>query len=99
MCYIQFAGYTFVYVVPGVCNSYYVESNSVLIVAANGDTTSAVLPTMREAHENTFGIRNLRQNVYASLEVWMLWLGRISITTVHGACACSQLGDTRAAST
>ena len=58
VCYIQFAGYTSVYVVPGVCNSY-VESNSVLLVA-NDDTTSAVLPTRRGAHEKTYGIRNRR---------------------------------------
>ena len=43
VCYIQFVGYTSVYVVPSVCNSY-VESNSLLLVA-NDDTTSAVLPT------------------------------------------------------
>ena len=54
MCYIQFAGYTCVYVVPGVCNSYYVQSNYVLLVVANDDTTSAVLPTKRGAHENAW---------------------------------------------
>ena len=84
VCYIQFAGYTCVYTVS-VCNSY-VESNSVLLVAANDNTTSAVLPTRRGAHEKTYGTRNRRRNVYASLEVWMLWLGCLSITTVHGAC-------------
>ena len=83
VCYIQFAGYTSVYFVPGVCNSY-VESNSVLLVA-NDDTISAVSPTRRGAHEKTYGIWNRRRNVYASLEVWMLWLGCLSITTVHGA--------------
>ena len=86
VCYIQCAGYTSVYVVPGVCNSY-VESNSVLLVDANDDTSSAVFPTRRGAYEKTCGIRNRQRNVYASLEVWMLWLGcLISITAVHGAC-------------
>ena len=84
VCYIQLAGYTSVYGVPGVCNSC-VESNSVLLIVANDDTTSAVLPTRRGAHEKTYGIRNRRRNVYASLEVWMLWLGCLSIATVHGA--------------
>ena len=75
MCHIQFAGYTCcVYVVPGVCNCY-LESNSVLLAVANDYITSAVLPTRRGAHEKTYGIRNRRRNVYASLEVWMLWLG------------------------
>ena len=99
VCYIQFAGYTSVYVKrkirthldllsisqSGVCSSY-VEINSVLLVT-NDDTLSAVLPTRRGAHEKTYGIRNRRRNVYAFLEVWMLWLGCLSITTaVHGAC-------------
>ena len=70
VCYIKFAGYTGGYVVP--CS--YVESNSVLLVT-NDDTTSAVSPTRRGAHEKMYGIRNRRRNVYASLEVWMLWLG------------------------
>ena len=81
VCYIKFAGYTGVYVVP-VCS--YVESNYVLDV--DDDTTSAVLPRRRGAHEKTCGIRNRRRNVYASHEVWMLWLSCLSITTVHGAC-------------
>ena len=81
MCYIQFAGYTSVYVVP-VCS--YVESNSVL--DANDDTTSAVSPTSRGAHEKACGMRNRRRNAYASHEVWMLWLDCLSIATVHGAC-------------
>ena len=67
VCYIQFAGYTGVYVVL-VCS--YVESNSVLDV--DDDTTSAVSPTRRGAHEKTCGIRNRRRNVYAFHEVWML---------------------------
>ena len=85
VCYIQFARYTSVYVVPGECNSY-LESNSVLLIVTNDDTTSAVLPTRRGAHEKSYGIRNRRRNVYASLEVWMLWLGCLGITAVHGAC-------------
>ena len=45
---------TQVYVVPGVCSC--VESNSVLLVVANNDTsTSAVTPTRRGAHEKTYG--------------------------------------------
>ena len=62
-----------------------VKSNSVLLVA-DGGTSSAMSPTWRGAHEKTYGMRNLRRNVYAFLEVWMLWLGCLSITTVHGAC-------------
>ena len=82
VCYIQFDGYTSVYIVP-VCS--YMESNSVL--DADDDTTSsAVSPTRRGAHENTYGIWNRRRNVYASHEVWILWLGCLSITIVHGAC-------------
>ena len=82
----HFAGYTrSVYVVPGVCNSY-IESKSVLLDVANDDTTSAVLPTRRGAHEETYEIRNRLQNVDASLGVWMLWLGCLSITAVRGAC-------------
>ena len=83
--YIQFAGNTSVYVVPGVCNSY-VDSNSVLLVVANDDTTFAVSPTRRGAHEKTYITRNRRRNVYASLKVWMLSLGCLSMTAVHGAC-------------
>ena len=94
---MQFAGYTCVYVVPGVCNIY-VEPNSVLIVVANDFTTSAVLPTRTGVHETAYGIRNRRRNVFASLEVWMLWLGCLSITTPSTVPACSQLGDTRAVS-
>ena len=52
VCYIQFAGYTDI-----VCS--YVESNSERLVA-DDDTTSAVSPTIRGAHEKTFGKRNLR---------------------------------------
>ena len=84
MCYIQFTGSTSVYVVPGVYSC--VESNYVLLVANDDTTSSAVSPTRRGAHEITYGIRNRRRNVYASLEVWILWLGCLSITTVHGAC-------------
>ena len=50
------------------------------------DTTSAVSPTRRGAHEKTYGMRNRRRNVYASLKVWMLWLGGLSITISHGPC-------------
>ena len=47
--YMQFAGYTSVYV---VCS--YVESNSVLLVADDDITSSAVSPTLRRgAHEKT----------------------------------------------
>ena len=34
-------------------------------------TTSAVSPTRKGAHEKTYGMRNRRRNVYASLEVWI----------------------------
>ena len=76
--------------VPGVCmcNSY-VESNSVarsLLVVASDDTTSALLPTRRGAQVKTYGIRNRRRNVCASLEVWMLWLGCLSIIADRAAC-------------
>ena len=85
VCYIQFAGYTTsVYV---VCTSNYVESNSVQLVA-DSDTTSAVLPTRRRAYEKTYGMRNRLRNVFASLEVWMHWLGCLGITTVHSARDC-----------
>ena len=47
------AGYTNI-----VC-SYNVESNSVRLVA-DDDTTSAVSPTRRGAHEKTYGMRNRR---------------------------------------
>ena len=59
----------------------YVESNSVLV--ADDDTTSAVSPTRRGAHEKTYGMRNRRRNINAPLEVWMLWLGCRSITNVQ----------------
>ena len=49
------------------------------------DTTPAV-STRRGAHENTYGMRNRRRNVYASLEVWVLWLCCLNITTIHFAC-------------
>ena len=63
-----------------------VEENSVLLVA-DDDTTSTVLPTRRGGHEKTHGMRDRRRNVYVSLEVWMLWLGFLtSITIVHGTC-------------
>ena len=52
VCYIQFAGYT------DIVFSY-VESNSVRLVA-DDDTTSAVSPTRRGAHEKTYGKRNRR---------------------------------------
>ena len=65
VCYMQFAGYINV-----VCS--YVESYSVRLVA-DDDTTSAVLPTRRGTHEKTYGMRNRRWNVYATLQVvWML---------------------------
>ena len=50
VCYMQFAGYTSI-----VCS--YVESNSARLVA-DDDTTSAVSPTRRGAHEKIYGIRN-----------------------------------------
>ena len=50
VCYIQFAGYTSVYAVLRM--QLYVESNSVLV--ANDDTTSAVSPTRRGAHEDVW---------------------------------------------
>ena len=63
-----------------------VEANSVLLLVADDDTTSTVSPTRRGGHEKTHGMRYRRQNVYVSLEVWMLWLGFLtSITIVHGA--------------
>ena len=53
----------------------YMESDSMLV--ADGNTTSAVSPTRR--------VRNRRQNVYASLEVCIFWIGcLISTTTVVG---------------
>ena len=58
-------------------------------------TTSAVSPTRRGVHEKTYGVRNRRRNVCAFLDVWMLWLGCLSITTVHGACVQSTRGYTR----
>ena len=48
-----------------VCS--HVASNSVLV--ADGVTTSAVSPTRKELHGETYGMRNRRRNVYASLEV------------------------------
>ena len=63
-----------------------VEANSVVLVA-DDDTTSTVLPTRRGGHEKTHGMRDRRRSVYVSLEVWVLWLGFLtSITIVHGAC-------------
>ena len=62
-----------------------VEANSVILVA-DDDTNSTVSPTRRGAHEKTHGMRDRRQNVYVSLEVWMLWLGFLTcIKIVHGA--------------
>ena len=100
VCHIQFAGYTGVYVVP-VCSSY-VESNSV--PDADDDTTSAVSPTRRGAHEKTYnhGTRNRRRKVYTSYEVWMLWLpehnNRPRCLRQSTVPSYSQLGDTRATS-
>ena len=38
-----------------------------------------------ELDQNTYGVRNRRQNVYVSLEVCIFWLGcLISTTTVVG---------------
>ena len=51
VCYIQFAGYT-----DTVCS--YVESNSVRLIA-DDDTTSAVSPTRRGAHEESNSVRLL----------------------------------------
>ena len=69
---------------------YIVVWNKTLYCLLQNYTTFAVSPTRREGHENVYGMRNRRRNgrrnVYASLEVWMLWLGCLSITTVHGAC-------------
>ena len=48
-----------------------IKANSVLLVA-DDDTTSTVLPTRRGGHEKTHGMRDRRRNVYVSLEVWML---------------------------
>ena len=56
MSYIQCTRYTSVYV---VC-SYYVDSNSVLVVGDSNATSSAVSSTRRGAHENTYGMRNRR---------------------------------------
>ena len=62
-----------------------VEANSVLLVA-DDDTTSTVLPTRRGGHEKTHAMWDRRRNVYVSLEVWMLRLGFLTrITIVHGA--------------
>ena len=62
-----------------------VEANSVVLVA-DDNTTSTVLPTRRGGHEKTYGMQDRRRNVYVSLEVWMLWLGFLtSITIVHRA--------------
>ena len=66
-----------------VC-SYYVESNSVFVVVDDG-TIAAESQTRSGGHENTYGMRNRRRNVYGSLEVWMLWLDCLSMRTVHGA--------------
>ena len=74
---VQFAGYTRVYVIYS-----YVESNSVLLVV---DDHFCCVANRRGTHEKIYRMRNRRRNVYASLEVWMLWLGCLSITTVHGA--------------
>ena len=69
---VHCTGYTSVYTV--YCMSY-VESNSVLLVVADDDTsTSAVSPTRqgkarRGAHEKTYEMRNRQRNVSASLEV------------------------------
>ena len=81
VCYIQLTVYASVVYV--VCS--YVETGAVLVVA-DDDTTSAVSPTLRGGHDKTYGMRNCRRNVDVSLEVWMLWLGCLSITTAHGAC-------------
>ena len=48
-----------------------------------------------ELQEMTYGMRNRQRDVYASLEVWMPWLGCLSTTIVHGACVQSTRGYTR----
>ena len=60
------------------------ESISVLV--ADGNTAFAASPTRREElDQNTYRVRNRRQNVYATLEVCIFWLGcLISTTTVVG---------------
>ena len=65
-----------------VCS--YVESDSVL--DADDDTTSTVSPTRRRSPRKDVWNTEPPTNVYAPHEVWMLWLGCLSITTVHGAC-------------
>ena len=62
-----------------VC-SYYMESNSVLV--ADGNTTFLLSRQQgEELDQNTYGVRNRRQNVYASLEVCIFWLGCLINTT------------------
>ena len=64
-----------------VCS--HVASNSVLF-AESGDTTSTVRQQGGELLEEMYRRRNRRRNVYASLEVWMLWLKCLRTTTVVG---------------
>ena len=54
------------------------------MIVANYDATFAVASTRRGApRKDLHGIRNRRRNIYAFLEVLMVWLGRLSTATVH----------------
>ena len=39
-----------------------------------------------ELHGETYGMRNRRRNIYASPELWMIWLGCLRTTTAVGTC-------------
>ena len=71
------------YILHRVCS--HMESNYVLV--AGGDTTFLLCRKQgEELDQNTYGMRNRRQNVYASPEMCVFWLGcLISTTTVVGA--------------
>ena len=81
-----------------------VEANSVLLVA-DDDTTSTVPPTRRGGHEKTHGMRDRRRNVCLPRSVDALARlpnkhnNRPRCLRPPTVLTCSQLGDTRAAST
>ena len=72
----------------------YVASNSVLF-AESGDNTSAARQQGEELFGETYGRRNHRRNVYASLEMGMLWLGCLRTTTVVGTHGLDRFHDER----
>ena len=65
-------------------NSIYRQYTMVYSHVASNSVISPVRHQGEELHGETYGRRNRRRNVYASLEVGMLGLGCLRTTTVVG---------------